>query len=101
MQPQVLPEDNLATLLCTTEFFSFSSHSKIQFRKAHDKIERMKWQYNRKWTAGIGRKLSYRLNVLEIHVCHKLRATNIYADEVSFANAETGHVRLKQNHVGG
>jgi hypothetical protein len=100
MRPQVLPKDHLATLPCIIGYTSFSSHSKVQCREAYDKIERMKWKYKRTGRAEMPKKISYRLNVLAIHICHKMRATNVQADEASFANAETGHVRLKQHHVG-
>ena len=40
-------------------------------------------------------------NVLEIHVCHKLRTTIVEADEAAFVYADNGHVCLKQHHVGG
>ena len=39
---------------------------------------------------GMSKKTIYRLNVLEMYVCHKLREKNVKADEQSFAYAEIG-----------
>ena len=73
VQPQVQPEDNLATLFCTTEFINFSCRSKDPCRAAYNKMERMKWkyEYTRTWKAGMSKKIIYRLKLWEIHVCHK------------------------------
>jgi len=65
MQQQVKPEDQLATLLCATDFIPFMYHSKDTCRAAHDEIELMKWKYDytRTWKTGMSKKIIYRLNV--------------------------------------
>jgi hypothetical protein len=103
MQPQDKPEERLATLLCTTDFISFSYHSKDPCRATYDEIELLRWKYDytRTWKAGMSKKIIYRLNVWEIHVCHKTERNECQSLGSLFVYAESGHVCLKQHHADG